>query len=556
MQWTIQRKLTIGFVVAGGLLAGCVGFAHWAQSRAQATQAQMTKTFSLLNDFEHLSAYLGHAQAVHRGYVISGDDSKIAALASLRQDAGATMARVTAAVKDDPEQNRLFAAWTSNLSEGREYLNRMDALRKSQGFDAARVLFATGEDDQLTDKQSIAFDAMKQNAMSRLNLQEAANAQLQSRIAWIEILSLLVALSLLTGVATTLMRSIARNIHISLEMVETMAQKDLTLADGEPATNDELAGAIYAINRLKLSMTQALSEVAQTSAQVAGAGVEIEAAARQMAETTHRERKDMEMFASSLAQMNATVKEVADHASRASVAAGDAVSSAGSGRKMAQQAQEAMNRIHESVITASNDIAALGKVTESIGEVVRIIQEIAEQTNLLALNASIEAARAGEQGRGFAVVAQEVRQLAERTSNFTQEIADKITSVQQGAGRAVASMKQGETVVSEGVRQFNAVNVALETIMQKIETAQTGISMIATATIEQSSATGELNESIHGISSEVDKSTRQVDQTVTECAELARLAAGMQILTDTFKLPAEIKSAIDYGSPRSLTRAA
>jgi methyl-accepting chemotaxis protein len=548
MQWTIQRKLTLGFILAGVLLVGCVGIARWAQVRAQATQEQITKTSGMLNDLEHLSAYLSNARAVQRGYMISGDESVLAAMAGLRQDAGAAMDRVAAAVKDDPEQKERFEKWHSNTMEGRSYFVKMDALRKNQGFEAAKVLFATGEDDRLSAEQTANFDTMKVAAVAQLNAQKADNAQLQHRIAWVELLTLLIALAVLTGVAVTLTRSIAKNVNISVELVNAMAEKDLTIADGIPAGDDELAGAIKAINRMKQSMTEAMRDVSRSSSQVAGAGVEIESTARQMAETTHHEQTNVEMFASSLAEMNATVKDVAEHAERASLAANDAVSSATDGQEVVSQTQDAMNRISETVQRASGDITKLGKETESIGEVVQIIQDIAGQTNLLALNAAIEAARAGEQGKGFAVVAQEVRVLAERTAKFTKEIADKVQSVQQGAGRAVKSMQQGEAVVTEGMSQFSQVSSALEVIVKRIEAAQQGIAMIATATTEQSAATAGLTENIHSIASEVGGTAEQVDQTVMACAELAKLAAGLQQVVDTFQLPAESRTAPSHKS--------
>jgi methyl-accepting chemotaxis protein len=537
MQWTIRRKIFLGFGLAAVLMVGCATIARWAQVRAQATQQQIAKTMGMLRDLEHLVVYINTVTCVQRGYLISGDLAAIANLEELRADGRATAGRVVAAIAGNEEQKALFAQYLVYVQQRIVFVNKLNAARKDQGFEGAKALFSTGEDDRLKGLILGQFSAMKTAADAELSAEIAANERLQREIAWTELLAALLALALLTGIALTLSHSINQNVRVSVEMVGAMAKKDLSGADGEAAGSDELADAIKAINRMKHSMAAALGEVSQSSSQVAAAGAEIEATARQMADNTHSEQKNVEHFASSLAEMNTTVRDVAEHAERASIAANDAVSSASEGRQVAEQTREAMSRIRASVRTASGDITTLGAETQSIGEVVRIIQEIAGQTNLLALNAAIEAARAGEQGKGFAVVAQEVRVLAERTAKFTKEIAEKILSVQQGAERAVQSMQQGEAVVDEGVSQFNQVNTALETITERIKAAQEGISMIASATTQQSAATEGLTENIHGISGEVNQATTQVDQTAQACAELARLAAGLQQVVDGFRLP-------------------
>jgi methyl-accepting chemotaxis protein len=549
MKWTIKRKLYMGFGLAAILVVGCAGIARWAQTSATATQVAIAKTYGMLNDTEHLISYVRGVTVVQRAYLISGDEKAIATIPALRQDAAVVAKRVAATVNGNAELQEHFDRYLNDVKARVVFVNKLNDARKNQGAEATRALFNTGEDDRLLGLILGEFDAMKVIATAQLNAQEAADRKLQQTIVWSESLAALLALLLLTGIAVTLTGSIDKNVQIYLEMVSNMARKDLSGSDGEPASNDELAEAIHAINQMKRSMAEALTDVSRSSTQVATAGAEIESSAKEIAHTTHTEQGAVEHFASSLAEMNATVKDVAEHAEHASLAANDAVSSANEGRVVVQQTQEAMNRISESVRTASGDITTLGKETESIGEVVRIIQEIAGQTNLLALNAAIEAARAGEQGKGFAVVAQEVRVLAERTAKFTKEIADKIESVRQGAGRAVQSMHQGEAVVSEGVSQFNQVSAALEAITQRVEAAQQGISMIATATTQQSAATEGLTENIHSISSEVSRTAEQVDQTAMACAELAKLAAALQQVVDGFQLPATLSHGGQKAAP-------
>jgi len=554
MQWTIKQKLTLGFGLAAMLLVGLAGGSRWAQVRAAKTQQQVTRTLGLLNDLEYLVSYLRRVTVAQRAYMISGNPEDIAGIPAMRLDADGVAARVASSIAGSPLQMQHFGKYQDLLKQRRAVVNKLNAARRDQGFEAAKTIFDTGEDSRLLAEIIAEFDAMKADATSQLDAQERDNLLLQRRLAWAEGLSVLVSLILLLGIATTLIRSIERNVQIAVEMVSAMADKDLSLEDGVPVSQDELAGAIHAINRMRAAMAAALLDVSDSSSQVAAAGAEIDSGAHLIAETTQREKGEVDQFASALAEMNATVKEVAEHAERASLAASEAVSCAGEGREVVQQTQAAMNRIHDSVSTASSDITTLGEDTQSIGQVVRIIQDIAGQTNLLALNAAIEAARAGEQGKGFAVVAQEVRVLAERTAKFTKEIAAKIESVQQGAARAVRSMRQGEEVVNEGVSQFNQVSSAIETILQRIESSQQGITMIASAATEQSAASEDLTEAIHRISSEVGQTAAQVDQTAIACGELARLASGLQSVVDGFRLPIEENHLSGRGPSTSQTR--
>jgi methyl-accepting chemotaxis protein len=537
MQWTIKKKLYLGFALVAAMMMTGTGFEHWVRGRAEATQNAIAKTDTMLYDLEYLIAYVREVTVVQRAYLISGDETQIAGISTLRKDADEVAARVQAGIAADPAQSAHFAQYLEYVRQRRAFVNKLNAARKDQGFEAAKALFDTGEDDRLLQRMQAEFDAMKSAAQAELAAERQTDGQMQSFTNIGEIVSLALALLILSAVAFTLTRSISRNVQISVDMVGAMARKDLSGEDGHPTTTDELATAIYAINTMKHAMTDALSEVARSSEQVAAAGAQIESTSREIATTTHNEKQHVELFAASIAEMNAAVQDVAENAERAAQAANQAVTASTNSREVLDQTRGAMDRISESVRTASSDITTLGAETQSIGEVVRIIQGIAGQTNLLALNAAIEAARAGEQGKGFAVVAQEVRQLAERTANFTKEIAGKIETVQQGAARAVQSMHQGEAVVVEGVAQFGNVSAALQAVTERIQAAQQGISMIATATTQQSAATAGLAQNIHEISSEVSQTVEQVDQTAAACAELSKLSSALQQIVDSFQLP-------------------
>jgi len=539
IRWTIKNKLLLGFAVIAAMMTGGTVFEHWMRYRAQAMDEVSFRNAETLKYLEHLSSYVRGVTAMQRAYLVSGDSTAMASLPAMRADANKVIEQVKTNIAGDAEILPLMARWQELLVERRIYTNRLMAARRDEGYDAAKAIFDTGEDDRLYSDMQVAIDGIDAVVIARSNAQKAANDRLLQQIAWVEVLSLVMAMCFLSAVAFTLIRSVSRNVRISIDLVEAMAGKNLAGEDAQPVSNDELAAVIRSINHMKHANAEAFAQIADSSAKVASATSQIESTTRNISRTTHAEQGNVQQFAAAVAEMNSAVQNVAEHAEHASTAANDAVSTAASGQEVVRQTQQAMNRISDTVKTASSNIATLGSETQSIGEVVKIIQGIAGQTNLLALNAAIEAARAGEQGKGFAVVAQEVRQLAERTDKFTQEIAAKVESVQQGANRAVQSMREGDAVVSEGVSQFNHVSASLDAITQRVQAAQQGIAMIATATVQQSAATAEITENIHTISSELGKTSEQIDQTAQSCTELAKLASVLQGVVSGFKLPAQ-----------------
>jgi methyl-accepting chemotaxis protein len=547
LRWTINLKLTSVFVFVALMMGGGTSVAYLAQLRGQTTERQVARTTAILKDLEYLNSYVRAVTAMQRAFLISGDEKAVAPIPALRKDANAVIQRVGDAVAANPEQAAHFESWKQLLLLRRAFTDKLLAARRNDGFDAAKAIFDTGEDNVLYEKMQTEVAEASHLASAQLDAEQSANTAFQHLVGLTELVGTLFAIGLLGFIGFRLIRSIGHDSKTAVRLVEAMAQKNLAMDDGIPIANDELADAILSINAMKRAMAEAIDEVSQSSTRVDSVGIEIEAATKQIVDTTHSQKNHIGQFAASLEEMSISVKEIAGHSEQAAAAASQAVSSARDGRNVVHETQDAMNKIHTSVTASSQDIAALGEITQSIGDVVRIIQGIAEQTNLLALNAAIEAARAGEQGKGFAVVAQEVRQLAERTGSFTKDIAVKVESVQQGAQRAIESMQRGEAEVENGVSQFDRVSGTLDDIVQRIEMAQQGITMIATATTQQSIVAQDVTNTVHEVSSEMEQTAVQMDQTATACTELAKLAAGMQNLVKTFQLPGSSRDSSPRG---------
>ncbi len=247
------------------------------------------------------------------------------------------------------------------------------------------------------------------------------------------------------------------------------------------------------------------------------------------------QRKETEQVAAAIHEMAAAVQEVATNAVNASHSAQSADSAAIGGQDVVNETIGSIQSLQTGVNSASDVISQLDKDSEHIGTVVNVIKEIADQTNLLALNAAIEAARAGEQGRGFSVVADEVRTLANRTQQSTDEIQTMIEKLQNGARLAVQEMEKSRSQTEDTVAKAGDTGDQLNIITSSVGEITGMSAQIATAAEEQTSVADELSRSVQHIADISERASDGADNLASTAGELVQLEQRLNQLVNQFK---------------------
>ncbi|MXR70464.1 HAMP domain-containing protein [Shewanella sp. JBTF-M18] len=354
-------------------------------------------------------------------------------------------------------------------------------------------------------------------------------------------ISLFLVITLVAAVASIVLgiwinRSVMTPInHIRAQLLTIQQDSDLTVTFDQ-LNNDELGLISSRLNEVFSHLRGILKGVAQAANSVSDSALALNEFTQVSNARIQQQQAETEQTATAMNEMTATVNEVAQSTTAAADSARNADRFAANGNEIVQLSINSMQALSMQIQSTSGVITHLSQESQHIGSVLSVIKGIAEQTNLLALNAAIEAARAGEQGRGFAVVADEVRSLAQRTQEATQEIETMIETLQSGVSEAVTAMDVGIKQVDDANQQTNKAGEALQEIVASVDNITEMNTHIATAAEEQSSVAENINRSIIAISDIASQSTESALELGHSIAQLTSLADSMRQQVTTFRL--------------------
>ncbi|MDC3734983.1 methyl-accepting chemotaxis protein [Pseudomonas syringae pv. syringae] len=458
-----------------------------------------------------------------------------------------TVTRLKTAREDMLKQSAAYAPMVNAADEASLYQTVTTSAQKfaslldtvlelvQKGANADAVTFTDTNIVPVTGELQAAIDALVQ-----MNIDQADQLSVHAEAAYesgfmFTVVIIIVSLIITIFLAILLTRSIVTPLKSLLSVNERIASGDLR-GDIPVTGNDEFSELQRSTLAMQKNLRQTIGLIGNSSQQLASAAEEMNSITVQSSTGLGRQNQEIEQAATAVNEMTAAVDEVARNAAAASDAAKESNASTVRGAERVASTVTAIEKLSATVLATSADVQRLAGQSNDISKVLAVIRTIAEQTNLLALNAAIEAARAGEQGRGFAVVADEVRALAHRTQQSTQEIEQMIGAVLEGSEQATRSMQESCTGAQDTLGVAHEAGVALDEIARRIEEINDMNTLIATASEEQAQVARSIDHNLISIRDLSVQSTEGANQTSLASGELSRLAIEMNGVVTRFKM--------------------
>ncbi|KXO07148.1 Methyl-accepting chemotaxis protein I (serine chemoreceptor protein) [Moritella sp. JT01] len=334
------------------------------------------------------------------------------------------------------------------------------------------------------------------DASQQLDDEIAKQQQQTVTIILVAVLAVIIALITLSWLISN---SIQRRIQSLSSLMATIAKSHDLTAVADEQGNDELSHMASNFNYLLTNLRELVSNVKEAVHELGSASSQLQSRSVDSDTAISRQQAETDAVATAITEMSSTIREIAGNTESAASNADNSYNGAQEGLSEVSATKNRIRILSDDLSKTSNEVANLSTLSDNIGSVLDVIRSIAEQTNLLALNAAIEAARAGEQGRGFAVVADEVRSLALRTRQSTEEITSIIATLQEQTAQVVVHISRCHEQGELSVEQADSAESKIGQIMSDMQLIMDTSTQIATAVEQQTVVSDEIGRNVTSI---------------------------------------------------------
>ncbi|MCC5855977.1 MAG: methyl-accepting chemotaxis protein [Idiomarina sp.] len=532
----LVQQLMIAFAAILLVVVGVIVAVFAGMNANQAAMNRVIHTYEVIERAEETMSSLLNIETGQRGYALSGNEEYLGVYYQGQEDARELIADLRQRTADNPEQQRrlrdlegLYQRWL------REAITPVIELRRSEGLEAAGALVAQsrGRALMLEIRQLMSdFEDLEQRYVRQR--QADANAQ-ASRTQMIVIFGGLVIVIVAVGAALYIRQRLNARMDEAIRIVASIADGNLRVEIDEGG-RDEVAVLLSAMSNMQTQLRHMFSDIRSGAEELDDASQSVSSTAEELSATASEQTRVTESIASAIQELTASIQSVADNAAEAGRIASSSGEEAQQSARVVVQTVESMERIANVVRQASDEVVELGVQSEQINSIVNVIKSIADQTNLLALNAAIEAARAGEQGRGFSVVADEVRTLAQRTSESTDEIEAMVAKIQKGTQHAVEQMENGVVEVDKGMELGRETSGAISTIRQSFDRVVAVVQDISGSLHEQNEASQEVAGHVERFAASSQQNQDATQNTSATAHQLQQLATNLKQTVSRFKI--------------------
>ncbi|WP_314410752.1 methyl-accepting chemotaxis protein [Pseudomonas kuykendallii] len=531
-----RAALSFGIISACVFALGC--FALLQMSRIHDSSSNVADNWvPSLNALSDLSQDILRLRAVTLQLLLIQDvsdmDENVVKAQQLRENLMLTEARYVKLISSPEEQN---AYDEFRLSE-RGYLDEQSQLIQflREGDRTAALSIAQGDMSRLAERMGTELNDLI--AINRAGAAEAARISDEVFSLARSVTLMAMALSAIATVclAALFTRSIVKPLANAVQVANAVADGDLAFAIDVSGT-DEPARLMQALQGMQGKLRSTIEQIAEASNQLASAAGQLTTVTETTTANLHQQNLEIDQAATAVTEMSSAVEEVARNAAGASESSNESGRMARHGSERITQTLTTITQLASDVDATSANFGQLVGKIRGITQVLDVIQSIAEQTNLLALNAAIEAARAGEAGRGFAVVADEVRALAHKTGQSTQEIETMIGAIQNDTEQAARSMDLSNGLAKKTLGIAQGAGEALEQIIESIAQISDRNLVIASATEEQTHVAREVDRNLINIRDISLQNSSGSEQTNTASRALTALAVELKGMVGRFKI--------------------